>query len=217
MTLNYSKIHKTHFIRQLSSSAYIVRFDRHGKNFIPGQHILLGIDEASMREYSVYSAVNEDFFEVLIREVPDGLVSKQLHRLEPGEQVLVENPVGFFRINKSDLDREFLFIATGTGISPFHSMVKSYPALNYRLLHGIPNLAESYEPEDYEPERLIRCTSKSEKGEYAGRVTGWLQENQVNKDTLVFLCGNSDMILDARDILLEKGFPPENINTEVYF
>jgi len=25
------------------------------------------------------------------------------------------------------------------------------------------------------------------------------------------------MILDARDILLEKGFPPENINTEVYF
>jgi len=217
MAYNSNKIYKTHFIRQVSDTVYVVRFDKHNISFFPGQHILLGIDEKNMREYSVYSGLNEDFFEVLIKEVSDGSVSKQLHKLEPNDPVLLENPVGFFRINKSDIDKEFLFIASGTGISPFHSMIKSYPELNYRLLHGIPYLSESYDADDYAPDKLIRCTSKTQEGEFSGRVTDWLRLNHVNNNTLVFLCGNSNMILEAREILLSSGFPVENINTEVYF
>lgn len=217
MGVNYYKEHRVHFIRQVSKTTYVLRFDRHGINFIPGQHILLGVDEMSMREYSVYSSVDEDFFEVLIKEIPDGLVSKQLHKLKKGDPLFFETPVGFFRINQAETDRNFLFVASGTGISPFHSIVKSYPFLNYILLHGIPDLSESYDPQDYLPERLVRCTSKSNEGEYIGRVTGWLSENNIDKDTMVYLCGNSNMIMDARDILLSKKFPPENIHTEVYF
>jgi len=217
MSNQYQKLYQVHFIRQLSDSVFVLRFDRHEMNFVPGQHILLGLDEKSMREYSVYSASFEPFFEVLIKEVADGSVSKQLHRLNEGDSVLIENPVGFFRINKSDIEKKFLFIASGTGISPFHSMIKSYPELDYLLLHGIPNISESYDPDDYSTEKLIRCTSKTKEGEFNGRVTDWLEIHDVDKDTLVFLCGNSLMILDAHEILLSKGFPAENINTEVYF
>jgi len=217
MGFNTNKVYKVHFLRQINESVFVIRFDRHGMNFIPGQHILIGLDEKSMREYSVYSAVQDDFLEVLVKAVPDGSVSKRLKMLDKGDMILVESAVGFFRIRHNELDKKYLFIASGTGISPFHSMVKSYPELNYLLLHGIPHIGESYDANEYEPGRLIRCTSKSDKGEFNGRVTQWLEENNVDDDLQVFLCGNSNMILDARDILLKKNFPAENINTEVYF
>ena len=55
------------------------------------------------------------------------------------------------------------------------------------------------------------------RGTFHGRVTDYIQSNPVNKDTLCYLCGNSDMIHDAYDILTEQGVPSENLHAEVYF
>lgn len=207
-------------IRDLTPTTYVIRFDRNGIPFRAGQHILLGIKgEIDTREYSVYSAEQDDYFEVLIREVKEGLVSKELRNVKPGEALNFENPVGYFTLRDKDIHtRKFLFIASGTGIGPFHSFVKSYPGLDYKLLHGIRYGYEAYDKDDYDKNRLVRCTSRDRKGDFHGRVTRYLVKHPVkDKDTICFFCGNVEMIHEAYDIMLKQGIPSQNLFAEVYF
>jgi ferredoxin/flavodoxin---NADP+ reductase len=211
---------KVRSIRELTPSTYVMQFDRNNIPFRAGQHILLGKKgDLQAREYSIYSAEQDEFFEVLIKEVKEGMVSKKLKRLKPGEPVNFENPVGYFILKDEDIaSRKFLFIASGTGIAPFHSFVRSYSGLDYKLLHGVRYTEEAYEKDVYEKERLILCTSRDNKGDYQGRVTDYLRENPIkDKNTLCYFCGNCEMIHEAYDILLHQGVPSENLFAEVYF
>jgi ferredoxin-NADP reductase len=110
-----------------------------------------------------------------------------------------------------------VFIASGTGIAPFHSMVKSYPDLDYQLIHGVRYANEAYEKEEYQRDRYVLCTSRDDNSDFKGRVTTYLQQNDFDPNTSFYLCGNSDMIFDAMEILKEKGYDRDNVNVEVYF
>jgi len=207
-------------IRELTPTAYVLQFDRLNTPFRAGQHILLGkINDIQAREYSIYSAEQDEYFEVLIKKVMEGKVSRQLKSVKPGETLNFENPVGYFVLQDEHIKmRKFLFIASGTGIAPFHSFVRSYPGLEYKLLHGIRYSSDACEKEAYDKNRLVLCTSRDNKGDYYGRVTDYLIENPVeDKNTLCYFCGNCEMIHEAYDILLKQGIPSENLFTEVYF
>ena len=66
-------------VRPLTDSTAVVRFERHGLEFEPGQYIRVGIEgDAEIRDYSIYSGSGRDWLEVLVRRVEDGLVSRQL-------------------------------------------------------------------------------------------------------------------------------------------
>lgn len=212
-------IYKVHEIRDLTDSTYILRFDRNGMDFIPGQHITLGLHgDTQLREYSIYSPNNVDYLEVIIREVEDGLISKKLRKLKKGDIVNVDGPFGFFTLESKLLNTaKFLFIATGTGIAPFHSIAKSINDLNYTILHGIRTSDETYESFEYDKNSYISCTSRDDKGDFHGRVTDYLSKNHVDSDTIIYLCGNYEMIHAVYDILTTKGISPDNIRTEVYF
>jgi len=137
-------------IRKLTDSAAVVRFERQGLEFEPGQYIRVGLEgDPEIRDYSIYSGVDKDYLEVLVRRVEDGLVSKQLCDLEPGDQVSVGGPYGHFKLIEDLRDTPLLFIATGTGISPYHCFVDSNNNLQYRLLHGSSHLAEAYDAPHY--------------------------------------------------------------------
>lgn len=207
-------------IRELTPSAYVIRFERNGLPFRAGQHILLGRkDDIQAREYSIYSSEHDDYFEVLIREVSEGHVSKQLRKMKPGDALNFENPVGYFTIKPEDiLSKKFLFIASGTGIAPFHSFVRSYPGLDYKLLHGVRYTSEAYDKEHYSSDKHLLCTSRDSQGDFHGRVTDFLRRNPIeDKNTLCYFCGNCEMIHEAYDILLKQGVPSENLFAEVYF
>jgi ferredoxin--NADP+ reductase/benzoate/toluate 1,2-dioxygenase reductase subunit len=215
-----AKILRARSIRELTPTTYVLQFDRLGTPFRAGQHILLGRNnDIQAREYSIYSAEQDEFFEVLIKEVKDGTVSRQLRSVKPGDALNFENPVGYFVLRDEDINkRKFLFIASGTGIAPFHSFVRSYPGLDYKLLHGIRYATEAYDKETYEKKRLVLCTSRDNKGNYQGRVTDYLKAYPIeDKSTLCYFCGNCEMIHEAYDILLKQGVPPENLFAEVYF
>ncbi|MBN2805127.1 MAG: oxidoreductase [Prolixibacteraceae bacterium] len=208
-----------HSIRHLTDSAYVLRFDRNQMDFIPGQHLSVGLaNDPQAREYSIYSSVNDDFLEILIKEVDEGIVSKKLKKVKPGQALRVTGPMGFFKLNMGSIASDpHLLIATGTGISPFHAFVKSYPELNYQLIHGVRYGQEAYEKDHYADQRYILCTSRDDKGHFKGRTTDYLRKFQPQANTRVYLCGNCDMIFEAYDILTDKGIPTENIHTEVYF
>ena len=212
--------HKLIGIRNLTESTYILEVERKGMEFEAGQHILMGrADSIHKREYSIYSGTNDQNLELLIKEISDGMVSKNLKKLKPGDNLEVEGPLGFFGLEKNMIEkkRKFLFIASGTGIAPFHSMVKSIPGLDYTLLHGVRYASEAYEKEAYKPEKYILCTTGDKDGDFHGRVTDYIQQHQFDKDTICYFCGNFNMIKEAMDLLSKKGFPSEQLHAEVYF
>ena len=220
MAKTSSSVHKTLEVRELTDSTFVIRVERKGMEFTAGQHISLGLAQSiHTREYSVYSGVHDDYLEILVKEVIGGLVSPALKKVKAGDMLSVGDAVGYFNLSEADLKKnKFLFIASGTGISPFHSFVKSHANLNYKLLHGVKYAEEAYERECYDADRLVVCTSQDKKGDYHGRVTHYLKElKDLDKESVCYLCGNCNMIHEAYDILLERGISQENIHAEVYF
>jgi ferredoxin--NADP+ reductase/benzoate/toluate 1,2-dioxygenase reductase subunit len=203
----------------LTDATYVLKFSRNNMKFKPGQHVVTGLkNNKEFREYSIYSGVNDEDLEILVREVEDGMVSKTLRKLAPGSVIEVKGPYGFFMFNaQANSLRKFYFIASGTGIAPFHSFVRSFPKADYKIIHGIRNIEEAYGKEDFREGAYLSCTSKDTGGDYHGRLTEYLKEAEIEKDRMIYLCGNSNMILDAIDILQDKGFSDSQIFTEVYF
>lgn len=214
-----TEFHKIRQIRLLTERTFVLRLDRGNMQFKAGQHIIVGLEgELNQREYSVYSGEKDDYLEILVREVLDGNVSFQLKHCKPEQLLQVNGPFGSFGLETFDMfSRKLVFISTGTGISPFHSFVRSYPGINYVLIHGVRYNNEAYERNDYDPSRYILCTSKESKGGHRGRVTSFLPGYPVNPEMLFYMCGNNNMIYEVYHILRDKGIPDENIFSEVYF
>lgn len=214
-----TEYHKIMQIRFLTDETFIIRLERGDIQFKPGQRIIVGLKgESDLREYSVYSGEKDEYLEILVREVLRGNVSPRLKHCKPGDLLQVNGPFGSFGIESFDrFSHKLVFIATGTGISPFHSFVRSYPAINYTLIHGVRYKAEAYQNNEYEKARYILCTSKETNEGRKGRVTKFLPGYPVTPDMLFFLCGNNSMIYEVYHILRNKGIPDENIFMEVYF
>lgn len=212
-------VYKVHGVRFISETAYILRFDRQGMEFETGQYLSVGVrGSRDQREYSIYSSETEDFLEILVKEVDGGKVSKALGRLKSGDELEVQGPFGYFLLDKSlPADRKLLFIATGTGISPFHSFASSRSGLDYLVLHGMRTLEDAYGKDYFPGQRYLTCVSRGTGGGFSGRVTEYLRQNPVEPGTLCYLCGNCEMIYEVFDILKTQGIEVGDIFTEVYF
>lgn len=205
-------------VRYLSQSTYVLTAKRNNFKFIPGQCVNIGlVGSAVNREYSTYSGINDTYLGFLIRKVTGGLVSVGLSKLKKGDKVTLDGAYGKFIIANPHKKQKFMFIATGSGIAPFHSFVKSYPTLDYRILHGIAYKSEQYNRDDYGKSRYISCVSREKGGDFAGRVTDYLQNKHLYSDALYYLCGNKSMINDVYDILRDRNINGSNIFTEVFF
>jgi ferredoxin--NADP+ reductase/benzoate/toluate 1,2-dioxygenase reductase subunit len=214
-----ANLHKIIQLRFLTERTFVLRFERENMQFKAGQHIIVGLKgELNQREYSVYSGEKDDYLEILVREVLDGNVSSQLKQCKPGQLLQVNGPFGSFGLEAFDMfSRKLVFIASGTGIAPFHSFVRSYPGIDYVIIHGVRYKSEAYEKSAYDPRRYILCTSNGSNGGYKGRVTRFLPGYPVDPDMLFYMCGNNNMIYEVYHILRDKGIPDENIFSEIYF
>ena len=206
-------------LRFYTGSTFSIRFERKDFQFKAGQYLVLSVPGISeSREYSVASGENDPWLEVLVREIPEGNLTPTLKKLKPGDFVEVEGPFGFFVLNENELEeKEYVFLATGTGISPFQSFVKSVPEINYHLVHGIRNFEEDYGRDIFPVLHRTICTSRDERGNFAGRVTKFLKEATIDTDKIYYLCGNSQMIDETAGILEDAGVPVRNIRSEVFF
>jgi len=216
LNTNYYKVEE---LRYLTENTFVLTLPKSRFKFVAGQHISLSImGDYQSREYSIYSSENAENLEVLVKEVEGGYFSPKLKHLNKGEMVEVHGPFGKFWLDEKRIDsHKHVFIASGTGIAPFHSIVKSNPEIDYEVIHGVRFAEEAYEKEEYRKGKITICASRDEKGDYKGRLTEYLQKTEFGENTSFYLCGNSDMIFDAMEILKEKGFDRENVTVEVYF
>jgi len=203
----------------LGPGGFLLTFERPNLDFQTGQYLSLGIPgHRQQREYSIYSGESEPTLTVLIKEVPEGLVSRRLAALRPGDRLHVDGPFGYFTLDAALKESApLLFLATGTGISPFHSFVTSRPGLDYTLLHGVRQLADVALERGFDPSKVVSCVSREPGGTFHGRVTDRLKTLAVAPTTHAFLCGNCDMIYEAFDLLRSYGLSSDRIYTEVYF
>jgi len=206
-------------IRELTGNAFSLRLPKARFAFKAGQHLSLGIVGGNQsREYSIYSGVDDDCLEVLVKEVENGYFTPQLRKLKVGRLVEVHGPFGKFGMEPEVAQTgKFVFIASGTGIAPFRSIIRTFPGIDYTLIHGVRYADEAYDRDEYDSKRYVLCTSREKKGSYHGRLTGYLKNSNFAPETQFDLCGNSNMIFDALEILKDKGFDRDQIHCEVYF
>ena len=212
-------VHTVQSIRHLNRSAFVLRIDRNDVNTVAGQCVTLGVSGSGInREYSLYSGEQDDYFEFLIKQIEGGQVSTELQQCRPGDQVDFDGPYGQFVLrNTENTALKYLFIATGVGIAPYRSFIRTCPGLDYTILHGIRYLDERYDMEEYESGRYISCVTRDAGGDFQGRVSAYLRANPVPADTICYLCGNNAMIAETYDILREQGLDGDHIFTEIFF
>lgn len=202
----------------ISANVYLLSFKREFK-FKPGQWIAVGLNATdNPRLYSIASGVDNDEVNVLYDIKPDGAITPNLAALKSGDAIYISKPDGSFYCNNG----KGWWIAAGTGIAPFRSMLESGMAKNKKLLHGGRYLSSFYFEKEFADvlgENYIRCCSQENgNGVFEGRVTDYLKDlKQLPSDENYYLCGSSEMVVETRDILVDKGVPFGNIIAEIYF
>jgi ferredoxin--NADP+ reductase len=205
--------------RTLTKDTFVLRTERPSSTIVAGQCFSVGLDRLGInREYSMYSAAEDDYVDFLIRKVEGGSLSTALSILVKGDMVELGGPYGEFRINPEySRTKKFVFIATGTGIAPFHSFCRSFPEIDYEILHGIRFENEKYDQNSYDKHRYKAFVSRPNRGGRGDYVTSEMFERKLDPDELYYLCGNRNMITDCTSLLREKGIYGDSIFTETFF
>ncbi len=211
----YQVIKKEHIAPQ----TFVLYTERPNVPVKAGQCFSVGTDALGInREYSIYSGAQDSCLSFLIRELADGIVSPVLANCNPGDWVEIGGPYGEFCLQDAYIDqRPHVFIATGTGIAPFHSFIQTHPMLDYTVIHGVRSEEEMYEQSHYEPGRYIPCVSKPSSGAAGMWVTDYLKSIALQPDAVYYLCGNRKMITDAVPLLLTAGVSGDHIFMETFF
>ena len=145
-----------------------------------------------------------------------GVCSNYLCDLNVGDEVMLTGPVGKrFLLPENPADHDYLFIATGTGIAPFRSMLSELIKLGMpskaALLMGTPYetdllyddiftcWASEYEPFSYHTAISRHMTPTQDKKLYVqDRLTedyNQISDLLASKRTLIYICGIAGMEL----------------------
>lgn len=206
-----------------------------GFDFTAGQFVSFTAEiggKMITRAYSIASAPDQRHarlrrFELYLNLAPEGVFSPLLFAMKSGETVEMRPPLGMFVLRQPP--RESLFVATGTGIAPFRSILQAHLSAEspqFTLLYGVrheSHLMYRAEFEDltarYPQFRFWPTLSRPEAG-WSGRighVQGHLDEAlDGRRDADVYLCGLKLMVDDVRARLKAAGFDRKQIFYEKY-
>jgi ferredoxin--NADP+ reductase len=221
-----------------------VRYDAEPVPFEPGQYMTTGVfvdGKLLQRPYSVASSPRRasDGYEFYVRLVPVMRFTTALWRLPVGHRMRMIGPKGRFLLEPDD-ERTHLFVSTGTGIAPFIAMMRtllidgapppvimlngvSYASeLGYRnLLEGWQRRGDypvSYVPTISRPADPANAGWRGRTGRVEANVASVCDEYSLTPDnTVVYICGNPEMIVNVDTLLLERGFPEPHVKKELYW
>ncbi|MFA6401214.1 MAG: FAD-binding oxidoreductase [Salinivirgaceae bacterium] len=199
----------------IGSQAFLLKFKR-TFTFKPGQ--IIGITtqkDIAPRLYSICSGSDDSTISILYTVKEDGVITPKLSELKISDTIWITEPQGKFT-NKGE---PAWWIATGTGIAPFYSMMQSGQK-PLKLIHGGRTIADLYFHQQFKAfSDYIKCCSQdSGEGIFAGRLTSYLDGFDTLPQNLnYYLCGSAEMVVDVRNLLIKKGVEYHQIITEIYF
>ena len=205
--------------------------------YTPGQFITLHLpwqDMVLRRSYSIATPARQvgesGEIEIGVTEVDGGRATDVLFNLRPGARIEATGPFGRF-ILRDDPPVRYVLVATGTGVSPYRSMLPALsaklaePGYSAQLLLGVRSREELLFGPDFErfSERHpgFRFTPSFSRdpddGVHHGYVQQQLAQMALDPETdIVYLCGNPDMIDESVVHLKSLGFNNPHIRREKY-
>ena len=205
-------------VREIAYGVFILAFQR-DFSFRAGQVIAVDIvPDGRPRLYSIASGTTDTDLEILFDEKKNGQLTPFLSKLKTGNSIYVSDPFGTY----STQPGKGYWIASGTGIAPFVSMLRSGLADEKILIHGARFDENFYYSDLIElvlGKQFIRCCSQQDDTkQYKGRLTNWLREQKnLPIDEKYYLCGSAEMVVEVRDLLIAKAIPFHNVICETYF
>lgn len=196
-----------------------------GYEFLPGQATLLSIPDSKwkdeLREFSFTSGDHDQVLEFSIKAYSDhdGL-TKQLHTLEPGSELMVHEPFGTIQYKGKGV-----FLAGGAGITPFVSIFRHLHKTNQ--LEGNTLIFSNKEVKDIILEKELRqilgddliltLTRDDTKGYEHGRISKELIQKYIkNLDQNFYICGPDPFVIELKSTLEKMGVKEENIVAESF-
>lgn len=192
----------------------------------PGQYLNLRTPDGTTRSYSIASLVDQDYFlEIHVKRQSDGRVSNWIHdELQPGQSIDIQAPLGSCIYRPDDREKPLLLLGTGTGLAPLIGIARDALAQNHQqsitLYHGtylakdlylhdqLTQLAAQHPNFQYLPCVLNEQTNDT----FHGLVTtAAFQDNRDLSQHVLYLCGNPEMVFDARYQAILAGVKRSNI------
>lgn len=227
--------------RELTPTVFELSFEVEPKiEFRAGQFLSLIVPGAGphgrdlRRAYSIASSPDLRPFQFCIKRVEGGPGTTFLDQLKIGSTFQAMGPYGDFTA-KTPPDRGMCFIATGTGIAPFRSMLfakevlDSAPGRPLLSLFGSRDATELLYVDEMNSvpghrfvtalSRVDEATAKANHA-FRGRVTDYLKAHKKDFPAAgwdFYLCGSSAMIEEVKSILTDFGFDKKQIHQEVYY
>jgi len=205
----------------------------------PGQFVAMSphIDGRPSNEWSYYSIASgpngHNGFDlcVSIDGFRDIWPSSAEHEQLEGQKVTIKGPSGVFTL-PAKIDKDLVFMATGTGVAPFRSMLQyilreQIPHKSIHLIYGGRFESEILYRNEFEElvEQLpgftydiILSRDPLWKG-HKGRLRDFYMKaySEPREDVLFYLCGWPDMVRDGlRDLIDDLGYHPSQLIYELY-
>ena len=218
--------------------------------FRSGEFVMMGLlkDDGKplLRAYSIASPSWDDELEFYSIKVPDGPLTSRLQNIKIGDQVIVRpKPVGTLVLDALLPAERIYFIATGTGIAPFASLLRD-PDLYDRyqqvilchtcrdvdeLRYGadlIDNLGQDPLIGEMVAGRLhYYPTTTREQSPKMGRITTLIESGQLFEDLnlpplsaqsdRVMICGSMGLNNDVKAIVESMGFDEGSNSMPAHF
>lgn len=198
--------------------------------FEAGQFISIKCKKDTDEKWRSYSILNEpshkDSIDLCIKTDPNGFGSAFFLDVAQGDELEVKGPMGHFKLQVEAKEKEHIFLAAGTGVVPFYSMIKEFVTKNanlkFTLYLGVrrkENLLfydELKEIEQkYENFTFHQVLSREEDWEgLKGHVQDHLPKETDNK--IFYICGLKELVLETEELLLNKGVDKDKIKKERY-
>jgi ferredoxin-NADP reductase len=204
--------------------------------FVAGQWLSFKTNKADgeeiTRAYSIASPPADDNrFALCLNRVQDGFMSNFLCDMKEGDEISCQGPFGDF-ILRPPL-RDTVFIATGTGVAPFRSMLHwllgdpvRHQGKQLCLLFGNRTKEDIYYNEEFQKLAAQHVnfrylpTLSREANEWQG-LRGYVQEHvpgivHGRADMHAYICGLDKMIKANRELLKGLGWDRKSILYEKY-
>jgi ferredoxin-NADP reductase len=204
--------------------------------FQAGQYINLFVDVGGVRTsrpYSISSPPNQSgYYEIAVRRVEDGFVSSYLlEAVKAGDRFESTAPAGNFYHNPLFHGNDLVFLAGGSGITPFMSMIREVTdrglSRKIHLLYGSRRPEDIIFREELEEragrhENLKVTTVISEPPVGFEGFTGFITADLMKKvlgdmeGKTFYVCGPEDMYTFCLPELLKLKVPQRKIRMEVF-
>lgn len=204
-----------------------------------GQFISLHIEKDGVehrRNYSIANPPNNDnIIELAMAYMPHGLASTLLANLRPGDTLQASGPYGQFILKDEVLPRRYILIGTGTGITPYRSMLPQLAqllqttTLEVVILQGVRTPSdllyggEFVEFAAHHPRaKFYACYSREmPRNPQSYELSGYVQNHLASldithPDDIAYLCGNPNMVDEAFQTLQSLGLDRSHIRREKY-